>query len=251
MPSRTGSWLLWFGLVAVGCNNPPAQPRSTPRTPASTQDAGFGPLDANPIAQDVPPPNLPPPTPPDGGDPGIQCHAQGPENTEAACGNGADDDCDGQIDCADNDCASTAHCTGDGGRATSSAANCTLRGPENTAAACDNHTDDDCDGHTDCADNDCRLRPNSTCGDAGGVPPINCTPRGPENTAAACSDRIDNDCDNQVDCADNDCPAERCPRRPRPPVVVPPAAAPARPAAPGRPAAPARPAARPAAPARR
>jgi len=210
----------------------------------SPGDAGPTALDATPVVPNVPPSDAAPPRPLDSGDPGIPCQSHGPENTEAACSNATDDDCDGQIDCADNQCAATAHCS-DGGRSpTSTAANCTLRGPENTAAACDDHVDNDCDGHTDCADNDCRLRPNSTCGDAGGVPPVNCTPRGPENTDAACGDRVDNDCDGQVDCADNDCPAARCPRRPRPPTVV----GPARPAAP---AAPVRPAARPAAPARR
>nr|MBP6833707.1 hypothetical protein [Deltaproteobacteria bacterium] len=175
MPSRTGSWLLWIGLVSVGCNNPPpAQPRPTPRTPTIAQDAGSAAPNVQPGVPDVPPATTPPPNPPDGGDPGIACRPQGPENTAAACANATDDDCDTQVDCDDHDCAAMAACTGDGGRsATATATNCTLRGPENTAAACDDHLDNDCDGHQDCDDDDCRLRPNSTCRDAGGVPPIN------------------------------------------------------------------------------
>ncbi len=86
------------------------------------------------------------------------------------CANGADDDCDGLIDCADEDCASSTLCTG----------------MEN----CGTDIDDDFDGLTNCDDPDCALT--QTCG---------CVPQ-PED----CANGIDDDCDGLIDCADQqDC----------------------------------------------
>ncbi len=51
---------------------------------------------------------------------------------------------------------------------------------------CDDGIDNDCDGTTDCADNECEAQ---------------CPSTSPEN----CVDGIDNDGDRKVDCADRDC----------------------------------------------
>jgi hypothetical protein len=56
-----------------------------------------------------------------------------PESDDTACANGADDDCDGLVDCADDDCVTTSACT----------ARC-VPGVE----VC-NGADDDCDGRVD------------------------------------------------------------------------------------------------------
>jgi len=65
-----------------------------------------------------------------------------PEN----CTNGTDDDCDGDVDCADADCSADPACT------------CNPV-PE----VCDNGLDDDCDGDVDCNDADCSGDPACAC----------------------------------------------------------------------------------------
>ena len=87
------------------------------------------------------------------------------------CANGADDDCDGLVDCVDtDDCDGNKACTG--------------------MEVCDNSIDDDFDGLTNCDDPDCATDP--ACG---------CTPETED-----CSNGVDDDCDGLVDCADTqDC----------------------------------------------
>ncbi len=85
------------------------------------------------------------------------------------CDNGMDDDQDGDIDCADSDCAGDPACS---------------TGNE----ICDNGVDDDSDGDVDCADSDCANAP--ACS---------------QLTETACGDGQDNDSDGDVDCADSDC----------------------------------------------
>jgi hypothetical protein len=94
--------------------------------------------------------------------------------TAEICGNGTDDDCDGKVDCADSDCASSPACA------------CQPTGAE----VCGNGKDDDCDGKTDCADSDCASTPACTC-----------VPTGAE----ICGNGLDDDCDGLADCADSDC----------------------------------------------
>lgn len=96
-----------------------------------------------------------------------------PENTEAACTDGIDNDCDGHIDCIDFDC--RAFC-----------------GVENSNRACSDGVDNDNNGFIDCADFACQDR-------------IVCSG---EVTNAACSDGEDNDEDGLIDCADPDCQRE-------------------------------------------
>ncbi len=86
------------------------------------------------------------------------------------CENGLDDDGDGQVDCADADCASHPACVV----------------PDEI---CDNGIDDDGDGQVDCADGDCNGHPSCT------VP------------VEDCDNGADDDGDGQVDCADADCAA--------------------------------------------
>ncbi|BCR05040.1 hypothetical protein DESUT3_21090 [Desulfuromonas versatilis] len=96
--------------------------------------------------------------------------ALGPE----ICTDQADNDGDGQIDCADSDCAGSAAC------ATSE--------PE----ICFNGIDDDNDGLTDCLDSDCN-------GDPACIP---------EPQPEMCSNGLDDDGDGLADCDDSDCTAD-------------------------------------------
>jgi hypothetical protein len=111
------------------------------------------------------------------------------------CANLVDDDGDGLVDCADvADCGTDPTCM-----------MCRPTGPENTAVACTDGRDNDCDGFVDCLDTECRALP--ACG--------GCVPTGGENTAVACTDGRDNDCDRLLDCADPDClGVSVCPCRP-------------------------------------
>ncbi|MCH7884974.1 MAG: trypsin-like peptidase domain-containing protein, partial [Planctomycetes bacterium] len=58
------------------------------------------------------------------------------------CDDGIDNDCDGDVDCADADCSGDPACA------------CTP-----STEVCDNGVDDDCDGATDCDDADCSADP--------------------------------------------------------------------------------------------
>jgi len=156
MRTRAGNWFLLVGLSGWACTP------STPRQPAppAVRDSGAA-------AQ----PGFVPPTT-DGAvavtdaggatadasdDVGNACRPLGPESTAAACGNGSDDDCDGQSDCRDQDCLNVrgAGCDSDASAPRPPTSNCIRRGPENTNEACGNRLDDDCDGYSDCADHDC------------------------------------------------------------------------------------------------
>lgn len=91
------------------------------------------------------------------------------------CGDGLDNDGDGQIDCADGDCDSSPLCI------------------DTTEAICDDGLDNDGDGQIDCADSDCL-----------GIGLCLA-----ENTTATCSDGFDNDGDGLIDCADPGCAKTR------------------------------------------
>lgn len=96
----------------------------------------------------------------------------GDSTVEESCGNGADDDGDGFVDCADQDCFADAVCG---------------------EAVCDDQIDDDGDGLVDCDDPDC---------DAACTAP-DCEGDCPED----CTNGVDDDRDFLVDCADPDCDA--------------------------------------------
>jgi hypothetical protein len=134
------------------------------------------------------------------------CVPRGTENTNAACSDRIDNDCDGFIDCGnagtlpDFDCTRTATvtvCPRDGGTPVDTG--CVISGVENTLAECNDRVDNDCDGFIDCGDRNC------SC--LGACPPsrAGCTCTGAEATMSACRDRVDNDCDGFIDCDDFDC----------------------------------------------
>lgn len=161
--------------------------------------------------------------------------------TETECGNGADDDGNGQTDCADPGC-NLLPC----------GAACLCTGGIKVEQLCSDGLDNDGDGNADCADSDCDVKAcanGCTCLD-GGARETNCqdsidndndagadcndpaceqqfcapgttqrctgtaclcnggTPT-PE-AASLCSDGLDNDCDNQTDCREILCDALPC-----------------------------------------
>ena len=106
-----------------------------------------------------------------------------------SCAGGADDDCDGLIDCADPDCASGAACM----------SSCV---PAEFGELCDDGVDNDCDMQIDCLDAECDSAP--AC-DSGGGGMTGCTSEFPFIAEIRCGDGRDNDCDGAVDCSDSDC----------------------------------------------
>ena len=142
------------------------------------------------------------------------CLCRGQENTNAACMDGLDNDCNGFIDCNDFSCsrpdggAITVCDSGTRTDAAVDARSCDSSGAENTTASCSDGIDNDCDGFTDCDDFSCRTCNVTSCVRDGGVTTRDggvCTCRGGENTNANCMDGIDNDCDGFIDCRDFDC----------------------------------------------
>ncbi len=96
---------------------------------------------------------------------------------ELSCGDGFDNDLDGDTDCDDPDCFGAP-------------------GLCDTEAACGDGLDNDADGTTDCFDAEC----------------AGLAPCGPEDTESACGDGLDNDADGDTDCDDAGCgPSAFCP----------------------------------------
>lgn len=146
------------------------------------------------------------------------------QGAESSCGDGIDNDCDGDVDCADADCASSSSCTGaccnadgtcDDGE---SAGTCTGvyqgNGTNCGSVSCPEATGACCLTGGSCLEltlGDCDVVPNSgwagpftTCG--GSFPA--------ENTQALCCDGYDNDCDGFTDLADASCAAFACVQAP-------------------------------------
>ncbi len=139
-------------------------------------------------------------------DAGRSCDATGSENSNAACGDGVDNDCDGFIDCNDFDCSRNSMVTVCG--ASDAGTRCDAGGSENTSATCGDGIDNDCDGFIDCNDFSCRTCGITACVRDGGVTLRDggvCTCRGEESSNAACGDGVDNDCNGFVDCNDFSC----------------------------------------------
>jgi subtilisin-like proprotein convertase family protein len=117
--------------------------------------------------------------------------------TGVACGDGVDNDGDGQTDCADGDCAAALQCA--------------------TETACADGLDNNADGLVDCADPDCAVActTESDCGDGmdnDGDGAVDCSDVGCvamggacEAEEQSCSDGADNDGDAMIDCADPAC----------------------------------------------
>lgn len=133
------------------------------------------------------------------------------------CDNGADDDGDGLVDCADPDCDGAARpCATRCGTGTErcvegAPVGCSARAPAAEAnEGCFDGQDNDCDGTTDCADGDCdaELRPCGTaCGGGkeaclgGAMRPCDA----PVPAREDCENQVDDDCDGKVDCQDSEC----------------------------------------------
>ncbi|HHH28735.1 MAG TPA: hypothetical protein ENK57_10380 [Polyangiaceae bacterium] len=108
----------------------------------------------------------------------------GYETDFVSCTNGYDDDLDGRVDCADEDCLMAGFC----------AEYIPLTPPlgvENTFELCTNGIDDDLDGQFDCGDRDCSNILELCCSG--------------EINNADCQDGIDNDGNGFADCRDFSC----------------------------------------------
>jgi hypothetical protein len=103
---------------------------------------------------------------------------------ETACTDDADNDNDGQKDCADPDCTGVA--CGEGRVCINAACG---------EALCGNDVNEDGDAQQDCADPDCE---GVTCG-------TGCTCTGNVKKETDCSDKVNNDNLEGADCADPDC----------------------------------------------
>jgi len=82
--------------------------------------------------------------------------------TELSCTGGQDDDCDGNVDCFDSDCAAAPACDACGNGtcgASETVCSCPADCGQPSAEDCTNAGDDDCDGTADCADSDCNAVP--------------------------------------------------------------------------------------------
>jgi len=131
--------------------------------------------------------------------------------TEVCCENGSDDDDDGNTDCADEDCLVDGDGDGHyaapcGGDWDDSDSDVYPGAPE----ICDDGKDNDQDGNTDCADEDCLVD-----GDSDGHYAEPCGDDCNDNDASVhpgateiCDDTKDNDCDGDTDCDDIDCSAD-------------------------------------------
>ena len=117
---------------------------------------------------------------PGGGSDAGGCQPTAPENTVSTCSDGADNDCDGTLDCLDLGCRDNPEVT-----ACASAgpdAGCAQTGEENDNSTCADGIDNDCDGYLDCVDFSCSRNPAVTaCRPA-------CVPTGTESTDALCAD---------------------------------------------------------------
>jgi hypothetical protein len=130
------------------------------------------------------------------------------QSAESSCGDSHDNDCDGNIDCADSQCAGDP-CGSNGMICSGGSCVCSGNGgtPQTSESNCGDNHDNDCDGATDCADGNCNGDP---CGSNGRICISNtcqCPTSPPELN---CGDGVDNDCDGATDCADGDCNGMEC-----------------------------------------
>jgi len=135
---------------------------------------------------------------------GCQCGGNGGvrEGSESLCGDLADNDCDGETDCADDTC-NGATCRANGFICMAMVCACTGNGgtPQpGGETSCTDGFDNDCDGMSDCADTSCDL---VSCG-------AGCRCVMGAKREEACTDTMDNDGDGQQDCADPDCNSVAC-----------------------------------------
>lgn len=118
------------------------------------------------------------------------------ENTPILCTDGVDNDDDGFIDCADDDCTDRGIPTDAECREAPCPGRVVCLTTEDTDKLCNDGVDNDGNGFTDCGDFGCSRSPNVT---------ICCQPTGTEDSDAACDDGLDNDCNGFTDCDDFGC----------------------------------------------
>jgi hypothetical protein len=119
------------------------------------------------------------------------------ESDESSCGDGLDNNCDGEVDCADFDC-NDKTCNGPG----TACDHYDFGGKDEVCdeTACRDGKDNDGDGDVDCQDSDCDF-----CDDSG----AKCMPDG-TCKETECDDYSDNDDDGKENCADPDCDGRVC-----------------------------------------
>ncbi|MCP3105447.1 hypothetical protein LZ198_41960 [Myxococcus sp. K15C18031901] len=120
----------------------------------------------------------------------VEGHCQ--KRSELDCGNGIDDNLDGQTDCADRDDCDNQSC----------GAGCVCKNGRKTESDCGDGLDSDGDGNTDCADrDDCD---NQSCG-AGCLCVVG------RKTETVCTlGTGDEDGDGKANCDDTDCAQKEC-----------------------------------------
>ncbi len=118
----------------------------------------------------------------------------GYQTSENNCRDDLDNDCDGLIDCKDENCASDWRCQYPGCLIPEGMDSVFQQGKE---TLCEDTLDNDCDGKIDCEDSDCAGTPECTCGAD--------DPEYEGTKELTCDDHKDNDCDGLIDCDDPDC----------------------------------------------
>ncbi len=136
-----------------------------------------------------------------------------PQSAETACSDGYDNDCDGLIDCQDDQC-SSAPCGANGLECLDGACQCTGDGgtPQASETYCNDSADNDCDGQIDCDDSSCAGAPCGLYGRLCSGGACVCSGNGgtPQSSETYCNDNADNDCDDLIDCEDNGCENRSC-----------------------------------------
>jgi hypothetical protein len=116
------------------------------------------------------------------------------------------------LDCADPACDGKS-CGPNGKTCGGGACTCSGNGgaQQSTETACADHSDNDCNGLTDCADSVCDTQQCSSGGTCSGGMCI-CPGAGdmPQAIETKCADGLDNDCDELTDCADPSCANQSC-----------------------------------------
>ena len=135
---------------------------------------------------------------------------------ETTCADALDNDCDGQVDCADADCRPAV--AGAFGSACATGAlvanakcdffgQCVCPGGQTRETTCNDGQDNDCDGLLDCQDPDCD---GQTCGSGSGKVCSGLACACPGGSVEVCNDGTDNDCNGKADCDDTACANQDC-----------------------------------------